>query len=792
MNPISNIIDEASKIVSPSWPLQSFVAVNPFWNLKEKSFYQVIPQLTHIYGQSLFLPLNVFVEKYNQGVINESNIIKSIGFLKEYGIILEQDCALFIRESLEANEHEINYQTYSDFVSSRESFDIKVLIVDEISKYCSSYFDLGQAPFSLKNSIKRLYLEWRDLILFDRAFEIFGDKSEIIKEIPEDPLILIEQCAKQLGILTESELNLYITKICHHMMGWCSHITFQLWQNNLELFNNNRGTKIEDIVALFMFYETLVYNSKKQFNNPWLIFYQQQKVIFSSKHMELDHNFKLLSVWQRAFELSYQEQIVKKIEKEGFQENFNQTKIKVQMVFCIDVRSEVIRRKIEENMTQISTYGFAGFFGVSLHCQHDNLHQETYHCPVLLQPKINIQKKFQKHFLMKRQGKNSLDRFLTGLKQGLASSFAYVEFFGMLSAFKILNKSKSNSSHSKKLIQQKFMKPFMINDSLTDVEKVETVNFVLTHLGIKEFSDVVLICGHGSMTTNNAFASSLDCGACGGQAGDLNARYLCQILNNEKVRKEIVKAGKFKIPENTIFIPALHETVSDEIYFLNKENYSDEIQKTLNELKIGFEKASKEAQQERKLISKNTMPIASERSTSWSEIRPDWALVKNASFIIAPRNRTKDINLEGRAFLHDYDYTQDEGMKTLELIMTAPMVVTNWINMQYYASSVCPATYGSGNKVLHNIEGLFGVLEGNSGDLKIGLPIQSVHDGSNLIHEPLRLSVFIDAPEVEIEKIIQRHSVVHNLVENQWLHIFVIDRNKMKVLYRHSSGNYNE
>ena len=332
----------------------------------------------------------------------------------------------------------------------------------------------------------------------------------------------------------------------------------------------------------------------------------------------------------------------------------------------------------------------------------------------------------------------------------------------------------------------------MINDSLTDVEKVETVNFVLTHLGIKEFSDVVLICGHGSMTTNNAFASSLDCGACGGQAGDLNARYLCQILNNEKVRKEIVKAGKFKIPENTIFIPALHETVSDEIYFLNKENYSDEIQKTLNELKIGFEKASKEAQQERKLISKNTMPIASERSTSWSEIRPDWALVKNASFIIAPRNRTKDINLEGRAFLHDYDYTQDEGMKTLELIMTAPMVVTNWINMQYYASSVCPATYGSGNKVLHNIEGLFGVLEGNSGDLKIGLPIQSVHDGSNLIHEPLRLSVFIDAPEVEIEKIIQRHSVVHNLVENQWLHIFVIDRNKMKVLYRHSSGNYNE
>ena len=187
-----------------------------------------------------------------------------------------------------------------------------------------------------------------------------------------------------------------------------------------------------------------------------------------------------------------------------------------------------------------------------------------------------------------------------------------------------------------------------------------------------------------------------------------------------------------------------------------------------------------------------SMPLASERSTNWAEVRPDWALVKNASFIIAPRARTKNINLEGRAFLHDYDYKQDKGMKTLELIMTAPMIVTNWINMQYYATSVCPATYASGNKVLHNIEGLFGVLEGNSGDLKIGLPFQSVHDGTDLVHEPLRLSVFIEAPQTAIENIVESNLAVQNLVENQWLHIFSIDRDNRKVLYRRAKDKYED
>ena len=104
--------------------------------------------------------------------------------------------------------------------------------------------------------------------------------------------------------------------------------------------------------------------------------------------------------------------------------------------------------------------------------------------------------------------------------------------------------------------------------------------------------------------------------------------------------------------------------------------------------------------------------------------------------------------------------------------MTAPMIVTNWINMQYYASTVDPRRFGSGNKTLHNVVGgRIGVFEGNGGDLRIGLAKQSLHNGQAWQHQPLRLSVVIDAPRERIQAVIDKHPTVANLFSNGWLHL---------------------
>jgi uncharacterized protein len=104
------------------------------------------------------------------------------------------------------------------------------------------------------------------------------------------------------------------------------------------------------------------------------------------------------------------------------------------------------------------------------------------------------------------------------------------------------------------------------------------------------------------------------------------------------------------------------------------------------------------------------------------------------------------------------------------------MVVTHWINMQYHVSTVDNRRYGSGNKVLHNVVGgRLGVFEGHGGDLRIGPPWWSLHDGTHLRHTPLRLSVFIEAPQAMLNAVIEKHALVRQLLDGQLLQPFQLD-----------------
>jgi len=149
------------------------------------------------------------------------------------------------------------------------------------------------------------------------------------------------------------------------------------------------------------------------------------------------------------------------------------------------------------------------------------------------------------------------------------------------------------------------------------------------------------------------------------------------------------------------------------------------------------------------------------------------------------------MDLQGRCFLHDYRAEHDPSFQRLEQIMTAPMLVTHWINMQYNTSVWDNRRYGSGNKVLHNVAlGQLGLFEGQGGDLRSGLSMQSLHDGSDWRHVPLKLSVYIQAPVTALQQICERHQVLSELVGGEWLYLFSLDKQGVAtpVLLRQQTG----
>ena len=318
----------------------------------------------------------------------------------------------------------------------------------------------------------------------------------------------------------------------------------------------------------------------------------------------------------------------------------------------------------------------------------------------------------------------------------------------------------------------------------THEEQVVTVETALRMMGLSgTFARLVLFCAHGSTSENNPFESALDCGACGGNEGKPNARVLAMMANNPRVRERLAKAG-IAIPSDTHFLAGQVDTTTDDVQLFDLEDVPPTHRKDVARLLENLREAAQLTTRERygrfpevraALPLRHAPAHVRERSADWSQVRPEWGLAGNTSFIVGRRELTKGLNLGGRVFLHSYDWRQDPTNRLLEVIMTGPQVVAQWINMEHYFSAVDNEVYGGGSKVYHNVVGRVGIMSGPWSDLRLGLARQTVMNGDTPYHEPMRMVTVIEATRANIEKLIGRHEVLQQFYHNQWVHLVALD-----------------
>ncbi len=786
---------KASKKIAPLWPLESFVAVNPYLGLIEKSFENVALDLAVAGGIQMTLPTSFYLQKIQEGKLKREHIDAALE--KRHQHIVADEFLKTLDTTDHPDQDLAEVLTVADVASQLTNKDWNRFVTSRISNWAASYFDQGQAIWVAANKEKSPFAAWKEEAEVDLTPELAGLKNfrKTVKALPGQSLDAAQIALAKLGIPKEG-MDIYLHSLLLRVGGWSAHAARLDWDN--ELYGGKDGKLIEFLVVLLCWEASLLDCIKHaDFKGKWEATCNLLSNVNS--HKMPDKRLIQNLVLQEAFDFASQQEIVNKFQGLGTSPKETHTQPKVQAIFCIDVRSEVFRRSLELVDSAIETLGFAGFFGFPIKYVPIGRESGEAQCPVLLKTGPTILEEMPDKELNQRAWKSrmlhrQIQQVWKSFKSGAVTCFSFVSPMGLSYLPKLFTDSfgitrpvpdPDQVGLKRKFYEKKRVSLTAVNHNNEAVgislqQQVELAKNALKAMSLTDdFAKLILIVGHGSSMVNNPHATGYDCGACGGRSGEANARVVAAVLNNGEARAGLQKENIF-IPINTVFLACLHDTTTDEVTIFNEYEIPSDRQEELDELKKSLKMAGYGARTERSLrlvADKNSNSDKSilARSKDWSQIRPEWGLAGCSAFVVAPRQRTQGIDFGGRSFLHSYDWKKDEGFSVLELIMTAPMVVTSWISLQYYASTVDNRHFGSGNKTLHNVTAGVGVLEGFSGDLRVGLPWQAIHDGENYQHEPVKLNVIIEAPIEAMNAILEKHKVVRDLCENGWLHLLAMD-----------------
>ncbi|WP_437560472.1 YbcC family protein [Acidithiobacillus sulfuriphilus] len=790
------VFDRVIRRIAPVWPLDSFVAVNPYWGFADQSFPEAAAILQGTAGERVLMDRRWYAEQIQPSKLSMADILQAAGDL---GLSTdEEEWREYLRQ---APEPALRLPTLPELLDRQGHPAISQFVVEQISRFMAAYYDHGQALWSFpKASGAGLYETWRQYTLKDRSLAPMGFKAirPILLSLSPDSVIARDWAVRILDIPKAAE-EAYFLVLLKSVGGWASWCRYLLWQAEMQ---GGSDADLSDLLTIRMVWEALLQQTARaQVLERWR--QQLRGWILADKKADLDDALRGEALL-RASEIVFRRQVASRIRHQPVRKHRAGVGPKVQAAFCIDVRSEVYRRHLESVMPSCETIGFAGFFGVLLDYRRQGDLTPRTQSPVLLNPVVHVEEKGPEPVIQRRFRRLRRGAEWKQFKLSAASCFSFVETAGLSYVGRLLadtlgwHRPSVPPDDAGLTAAERSQLQCALPASMGRDERVAMAEFILTGLGLTQgIAPIVLLGGHGSSTTNNPHRAGLDCGACAGQTGEVNAKAAAGLLNDPQVRQDLVAKG-WDLDPHSRFLPALHDTMTDRVEILAGLDDSKVDSQALAELREALEKATNLTRLERILRLESDLrdPQVVARNTrfrgrDWSQVRPEWALAGNAAFIAAPRWRTREMNLAGRAFLHDYDVAKDPDFGVLTLIMTAPLVVANWINLQYYGSTVDNQRQGCGNKVLHNVVGgTIGVLEGNGGDLRIGLSEQSIRDSNGgLQHEPLRLSAFIEAPTDAMDRIIAGNEVLGNLVEHRWLSILQIDTDG-KLFERRAAGQW--
>ncbi len=820
-------VRQAARVLATTWPISTFIAVNPLAGLESVPFAEAVRTAERSLGAQGTLDEARFRAAYRSGRVSRSALAAA---LRRRGLAGEapagpgggpgadplgttdllSDTNLLLADLL-GGEPAPRPQRADRMRSEEVAPDVAATVDALTARWVTAYLDDGHSGWAMPGRERGLYPAWRELAALDRSLPApVRRRLADLPAVADDAVLAALDC---LGVGSGAHVA-YLRAHLTRLPGWSSHIRWRA--------DRGEGIDLVGYLALRLAYEAALLGSAPAGVRPPADRAERPGSADGDRALrahralgvpdpdprQLDRARALLArlperertlVWLDAYESHYRDRLLDDLA--AHRPATLPERPAAQVVCCIDVRSEGLRRHLEA-AGPYETFGFAGFFAVAIRYRGLSDGDTSDQCPALLRPRNDVAERpvpgagaVADRSLAGRLTMAAAVRGAGTAKREPMAPFALAEaagwLTGPLAAARTLavGAVAAAREHLGHLVAPPVPTVVDVDAGFSAEERVLAAEVALRTMGLtggrtRALARLVVLCGHGSTTENNPFASALDCGACGGSPGGANARTAAAVLNRADVRAALRGRG-VDVPADTWFVAAEHDTVTDRVRLLDRHLVPEGHLPDLDRLDADLRHAGNLLAAERCA----TLPGAPHqpsprraarhvrrRAADWAQVYPEWGLAGNAAFVVGPRSMTAGLDLGRRVFLHSYDAAVDPDGSALETILTAPLVVAQWINCQYYFSSVAPDVFGAGTKTVHNVVGEAGVLSGPGGDLRQGLPWQSVAVGDRLVHEPMRLLAVVQAEPSRIGEIVDRNRVLQDLLGNAWLALAARER----------------
>lgn len=782
------VIHDIQHYLPAQTTLKDFIHHNSLHAFQSMRFYDGIFRASKIFGFKVTLQLEEYRMLYRAGRIKENVIDR---------VVMDRKGEEWVKEWVEKmlyGEFEQNIHARVGVLRShwkeKVKLDVDSLVHPTLYRLLGAYLDQGIGNWMFPLQSNDGFLASIRALESESKFSFFQTK-EGKKRLLNRSLTATDLLKRIVG--DESYFESYLYDLCFAHRGW-SGLVSTLEQNPEALFVK-RPILLEEIiyVELLLEWDRL----DKQLGNTWLplsslIDAPPENYLVETPKTMLDD---VLSLWQDAFEWSYYDQVIQAIKRKPISRSTDAMSTSFQAIFCIDERECSFRRHLESVVPRAETYGAPGFFGVEFYYLADGAKYKEKLCPVPVMPKHLIKEivggcSHKKDTLFDTKSYSPI----LGLVQSFAKApmaVARMLQWGFGTPLSLANSNSFSQVAEHARLTVEYVPGTPNEDGLqvgfTTEEMANRVEVFLKNIGLaNNFAPLVYVVGHGSSTTNNPYYRAYDCGACSGRPGAVNSRVFAAMANHPLVR-ELLESRGLNIPNDTLFVPCLHDTTADEIRFYDVDRLSGK-QLEWHKLHVeSFEQALNLNGKERSrrlaaIDTRQSLPAIRKalrfRANAFAEPRPELGHGTNSLAIIGRRELTRGLFLDRRAFLNSYDYRTDPQGINLVRVMAPIGLVCGGINMEYYFSRVDNLKLGSGTKLAHSVNGLLGVCNSVDGDLRPGLPWQMIEP-----HDPIRLLVVVEHhPHIVLEAI-KANNDVYEWYKNEWIHLVALDPESNEVFY---------